>query len=62
MAIPSLVQDLLLVALPTGGQRTARRNAWAGMSADAERARALREAQAAMAAAVARHQGGRTGT
>lgn len=62
MAIPSLVQDLLLVALPSGGQRTARRNAWAGVSADAARARALRDAQAAMAAAVARHQHDRTGT
>ena len=53
MAIPSLLQDLLLAALPGGGQRTARRNAWAAMSADAVRARGRREADAAMARASA---------
>ena len=62
MAIPSLVQDLMLVVLPGGGQRTARRNAWAGMAADAARSRAVREAEAAMAVAVLREQGRRTGT
>ena len=51
MAIPSLVQDLLLAALPAGGQRTARRNAWAAMSADAARGRARRDADLALAAA-----------
>ena len=62
MAFPSLVQDLILCALPQGGQRTARRNAWAGMSADAARSRATREAEAAMAAAVLRDGRERTGT
>jgi hypothetical protein len=62
VAIPSLVQDLLLIALPSGGQRTARRNAWTGMSADVTRSRAVREAEAAMAAAVLRAQAQRTGT
>lgn len=54
MRVPSTVQDLLLTALPGGGQRTARRNAWAGMSADAARARARREAAEALALAVQR--------
>lgn len=35
--------------LPEGGQRTARRNAWAAMSSDARRARDRREAEAVMA-------------
>jgi len=50
--IAPLVQDLLLTALPGGGQRTARQNAWAGMSADASRSRARREAEAALEVAV----------
>ena len=62
MAFPSLVQDLILSALPQGGQRTARRNAWAGMSADAARSRAAREAEAALAASVLRDGRERTGT
>ena len=48
------VQSLALAALPHGGQRSARRNAWASMSADAARARARRDAEAAVAGAVAR--------
>lgn len=52
MPIAPLVQDLLLTALPGGGQRTARRNAWSGMSADAARTRARREAEAALEVAV----------
>jgi hypothetical protein len=55
MAIRSLLQEVLLVALPAGGQQTARRNAWAGTSRDAARSRARREADAALAAADARH-------
>ena len=51
-AVP-LVQALLLFALPHGGQLRARRNAWAGMAADAARARATREAAAALAVAAA---------
>ena len=47
------VQSLVLVLAPSGGQTTARRNAWASMSADAARARARREAAAALAVAEA---------
>ena len=54
MALPTLLQDLVLAALPHGGQRVARRNAWAGMSADAARGRARREAQDALSAAAGR--------
>lgn len=62
MAIPPLVQSLLMTALPSGGQRTARRNAWAGMVADASRSRARRDADLALAAADARAAVRRTGT
>lgn len=54
MSFATRLQDLVLTALPHGGQRAARRNAWAGMSRDAARSRARREAQAALAAAGAR--------
>ncbi len=47
-------RDLLLLALPGAGQLTARRNAWAGMSENATRARARREADTAMERAVVR--------
>ena len=56
MRVPSSLQVLLMTALPHGGQRTARRNAWAGMSADAARGRARREAEAALAAAWLRRE------
>ncbi len=49
-----LGQAALLAALPHGGQRLARRNAWAAQGADAVRGRARREADAAVALAVAR--------
>ena len=52
------LQSLLLMALPAGGQATARRNAWAGMSADAARSRTRRDADAALERSLARH--GRT--
>jgi hypothetical protein len=52
------LQSLLLLALPAGGQATARRNAWAGMSADAARGRDRRQAEAALAAADVRAYGG----
>ena len=58
----SIAQDLMLAVLPGGGQRTARRNAWSGMAADAARSRATREAEAAIAAAALRRNGRRTGT
>ena len=45
-------QQVLLQTLPHGGQRAARRNAWASMSADAAMARARREAAAALLAAT----------
>ena len=48
------LQGLALTVLPHGGQRSARRNAWAAMSADAAFARNRREAEHAMSAAVAR--------
>jgi hypothetical protein len=53
MALPS-IQQLLMIAFPHGGQGHARRNAWAGMAQDASVARARREADLAMAAAVDR--------
>ena len=46
------VEGLVLLALPHGGQQAARRNAWASMAADSARARARREADAAMSRAV----------
>lgn len=46
-------QATMLLLLPHGGQRLARRNAWASMSADATRARARLEAAAALALASA---------
>jgi hypothetical protein len=54
VALASIVQDLLLAALPAGGQCVARRNAWSAMSADATRARGRRDAEAAMARAELR--------
>jgi hypothetical protein len=51
-----------MLALPSGGQATARRNAWAGMSAAAARGRERRQAEAALAAADVRAYGRRDGT
>jgi hypothetical protein len=62
LIIPSItrtartVQTLTLTVLPHGGQRSARRNAWASMAADNTRAQSRREADAAMARAVAMSQ------
>ena len=50
----SRVQALVMLALPHGGQAVARRNAWAGMSADAARSRERRQAESALAAADVR--------
>ncbi len=60
---PSIAGSLLLLALPHGGQRSARRNAWAGMSADAALSRARAEADRALALAELRstHRFGSTG-
>jgi hypothetical protein len=54
----SVLKTLFLLALPAGGQQAARRNAWAGMSADSARSRARREADTALARSIARR--GRT--
>jgi len=48
------LQGFALTVLPHGGQRSARRNAWSAMSADAAFARNRREAEHAMTAAVTR--------
>ena len=51
---PEPLQELMMMAIsrifPEGGQRTARRNAWAAMSTNATLARDRREADAALAA------------
>ena len=46
------VQSFVLTVVPHGGQRSARRNAWASMSSDAVRARARRDADVAMTRAI----------
>ena len=51
------LQALLLLVLPAGGQATARRNAWAGMSDDAARRRERGQAETALAAADVRAYG-----
>ncbi len=48
------VQSFALALVPHGGQRSARRNAWAAMSADAVRARARRDASTVMSDAIQR--------
>ena len=58
----SAVPSLLMLVLPHGGQAVARRNAWAGMSADAARGHERRQAESALAAADVRaHARSRTG-
>jgi hypothetical protein len=49
-------ESLCLAVMPHGGQRSARRNAWASMSSDAARARNRREADAALQRAQVRAQ------
>ncbi len=53
--------SLALTMLPHGGQRSARKNAWASMSEGSARARGRREAAAAMdrAVAMSRHPAAR---
>ncbi|MCU1602738.1 MAG: hypothetical protein JWO22_3447 [Frankiales bacterium] len=48
------LETVLLTVLPHGGQRSARQNAWASMSADTQRAKSRREADAAMDRAILR--------
>ena len=52
----TLAQSLVLLLVPHGGQHAARRNAWAGMSADAARGRERWEAQAAVELATSARQ------
>ena len=58
MPTPEPLHQMVLTALshffPEGGQRTARRNAWAAMSTNASHARDRREADAAVTAALTR--------
>lgn len=50
-------RDLTMTLLPHGGQRTSRHNAWASVSADLDRSRSRREAQAAIdIASLGRHE------
>jgi len=53
---PRLLISAAALAFPHGGQRSARRNAWAGMSEDATHRRARVEADEAMQASIARGQ------
>lgn len=46
----AVLQTLVMTLLPDGGQRRARQNAWAARVDNAARARARREAEAALAA------------
>ena len=48
------LESVFLTVLPHGGQRDARRNAWASMSADSQLARQRREADDAMDRALLR--------
>ncbi len=59
---PSAVRGLCLLAFPHGGQRSARRNAWAGMSAQTAHGRARAEAEEALGTSVARARPVRHGT
>ncbi|MCW2601507.1 MAG: hypothetical protein JWM02_3336 [Frankiales bacterium] len=52
----SSVQSLVVAVLPHGGQRSARRNAWASMSEGNSRAKARREAESAMTRAISMSQ------
>ena len=46
------VQSLALFALPHGGQRVARRNAWVSMSSETAWAKSRREAELALHRAI----------
>lgn len=54
----TLTGSVVLAALRDGGQRTARRNAWVGMSSNAVVGRARREADLALALSEARARAG----
>lgn len=51
-----MLQTLTRLLLPSGGQQHARQNAWSGMSRDAVRARARREADVAVQRALDGYQ------
>jgi hypothetical protein len=51
--MPDVLRIVAKAVWADGGQRAARRNAWAAMSADAKRARERAEAAEVMATAVA---------
>ncbi len=53
---PRLLGSLAVLVFPHGGQRSARRNAWAGMCEDAALRRARVEAEQALQASIARRQ------
>jgi hypothetical protein len=54
--IATTAESVALTLLPHGGQRSARKNAWASMSQDSARARGRRDADDAMARAIAMSQ------
>ena len=49
-----IAQDAFLALLPSGGQGTARANAWGGMVAERSHSRARHQAQSALDAALRR--------
>jgi hypothetical protein len=53
--MPEMLRTIARTVWADGGQRAARRNAWAAMAADAQRARQRSEAAAVMDAVAAVH-------
>jgi hypothetical protein len=53
--MPDIVRAIVTTVWADGGQRVARRNAWAAMAADAQRARQRAEAMAVLDAVAAVH-------
>jgi hypothetical protein len=51
-----MLQGVVRIVWSDGGQRVARRNAWAAMAANAKRARERAEADAAMTAEIAGYE------
>jgi hypothetical protein len=48
------LQSVILMVSPHGGQHSARKNAWASMAEDSQRARQRREAESFLHLAIAR--------